>query len=106
VKTILIRNHGRFGCVVHSEKPIVGYPARAHLENQTVETMKQVQANTVNADTTPAHGQAGMPVMDAITCRVSCRAYQPITVCDFGGIGSSTFRLKPIALGRACRCSG
>jgi len=43
VKTILIRNHGRFGCVVHSEKPIVGYPARAHLENQTLETMKNYE---------------------------------------------------------------
>ena len=42
--------------------------------------MKQVQANTVNADTTPAHGQTGMSVRDAIARRVSCRGYQPTPV--------------------------
>src|ERR1035441_6895414 len=42
--------------------------------------MKHVQANTVNADATPAHGETGMPVRDAIARRVSCRAYRPTPV--------------------------
>jgi nitroreductase len=40
-------------------------------------TVKSIlQANVVNADATPAHGETAMPVRDAIARRVSCRAYQ------------------------------
>ena len=39
-----------------------------------------MQANTVNADATPAHGETGMRVRDAIARRMSCRAYQPAAV--------------------------
>jgi hypothetical protein len=40
------------------------------------ETMKQVQANTLNGDVTPLVVEAGMLVKYAIARRVSCRAYR------------------------------
>jgi nitroreductase len=42
--------------------------------------MKYMQANTVNANATPAYGETGVRVRDAIARRVSCRAYQPTPV--------------------------